>query len=215
MFVPQRFTYWASVLDFRSYYGIRIQKGFDKIELYQNKRTTSLFDSFDGWKIQNNLYALHTPGHTNDSLSFYLVDRCALFSGDIEFSNNPNSIIEGSIKDTHTSIDKLIKLVKKQKIEILARSHFNPVIGNKNIYTHLINYKYEQQEVYNTVAGTVNKRTKWTWTKLIKEIYSTKNETLKNVLLNNYPATPSFIDNYLFIFLKENNFKFKNGFWLK
>lgn len=56
------------------------------------------------------LYALSTPGHTLDHLSYWLPDGEIAFTGDTLFSLGCGRVFEGTLKDMWFSVDKLAKL---------------------------------------------------------------------------------------------------------
>lgn len=56
------------------------------------------------------VYALATPGHTLDHISFWLPDAQLAFTGDTLFALGCGRVFEGTLKDMWFSVDKLAKL---------------------------------------------------------------------------------------------------------
>lgn len=67
---------------------------------------------------------LHTPGHSNDSVSVYIPEEGVLFSGDLP-------VMIHSYKDTFT-LSFLNTLEKLSQLDIrdIYPGHGNPIIGN-------------------------------------------------------------------------------------
>ena len=56
------------------------------------------------------IYALGTPGHTLDHISYWIPDAQLAFTGDTLFAMGCGRVFEGTLKDMWFSVDKLAKL---------------------------------------------------------------------------------------------------------
>ena len=159
---------------------------------------------FRGWTLSENLLALDTPGHQNDHLSFYIPDRGLMFTGDLINFLNPNDIIEGSIKKTNVGMMKIFQLAETGGIDILAMSHTLPVIGKDNVIAYLKSVIAKQDEIFETVSEIVSSCTNKTdFEEIITKVYLHESDLMKKILKINYPRSASFIDVYVYIYLKE------------
>lgn len=211
-----KLAYFLALLNFKKYYGI-IRNSFRNIRYFSNEQ--KIYFSFNklilaGWLHAPGIIILETPGHTDDSVSYYLKDQHALFIVDLDFFLNPNSLFEGSIQKLHDSLRKIIQLVKNENIEFLGRSHYEPIYGTNNILKHLIAVENKQKLLYKNLTAIIGKEKVWFWEEILKKIFEHKT-IFKDILEQNYPNTPSFIDNYIFIFLIENGYKYFKGRWVK
>ena len=159
---------------------------------------------FRGWPINERLFALDTPGHQNDHLSFYVPDKRIMFAGDLINFMNPNDILDGSIKDTHTGMMKMLQLAEAGGIDILAVSHALPLIGQASVIDYLRAVIAKQDEIFNTVSEIVSScPDKTDFEEIITKIYGHESDLMKRILKINYPRSVSFIDVYVHIYLKE------------
>lgn len=159
---------------------------------------------FRGWRLGDQLFALDTPGHQDDHLSFFVPDRGIMFVGDLIGFLNPNDILDGSIKETHAGMMKMLQLAEAGKIEILAVSHALPVIGKDNVIAYLHSVIAKQEETFKIVSEVVAScADKTDFNKIIAEIYAHESDLMKRILKINYPRSVSFIDVYVYIYLKE------------
>jgi glyoxylase-like metal-dependent hydrolase (beta-lactamase superfamily II) len=159
---------------------------------------------FRGWPLNERLFALDTPGHQNDHLSFYVPDKRIMFAGDLINFLNPNDILDGSIKDTHAGMMKTLQLAEAGEIDILAVSHALPLIGQENVVAYLRAVIAKQDEIFNTVAEIVAScKDKTDFEEIITKIYAHESDLMKKVLKINYPRSVSFIDVYVYLYMKE------------
>jgi len=159
---------------------------------------------FRGWSLSDNLFALDTPGHQNDHLAFYVPDQGIMFAGDLISFLNPNDIIDGSIKETHTGMQKMLQLAEAGGIDILAVSHTLPLIGKENVIAYLRAVIAKQEETFNMVSKIVSMCTdKNNFEEIITNIYACESDLMKRILKINYPRSVSFIDVYVYIYMKE------------
>lgn len=71
----------------------------------------------DEFKIGDlKLYALGTPGHTLDHISYWLPDSEVAFTGDTLFVMGCGRVFEGSMRDMWFAVDKLAKLPPETSI---------------------------------------------------------------------------------------------------
>ncbi len=165
-----------------------------------------IFDGihFSGWDLGNGIFALETPGHQDDHLAFYIPQRKIMFAGDLINFLNPNDILDGSIKDTHNGLHKMLQLAKAGGIDILALSHALPIIGNDQAISYIRTIIAQQEEIFATVAGIVDScADKNDFTEIIDQIYQHDSALMKRVLKINYPRSVSFIDVYVYLYLRE------------
>jgi glyoxylase-like metal-dependent hydrolase (beta-lactamase superfamily II) len=159
---------------------------------------------FRGWPLSENLFALDTPGHQDDHLAFYLPNRRIMFAGDLINFLNPNDILDGSIKDTHEGMMKMLQLAEAGGIEVLAVSHALPLIGKDNVITYLRSVIAKQDETLDTVSAIVAAcPDKTDFETIITRIYAHDSDLMKRILKINYPRSVSFIDVYAYLYLKE------------
>lgn len=110
-----------------------------------NKETASIFG--------NELKLIKTPGHTNDSCCFYIPGQKAVFTGDTLFTSCCGRNFEGTYKEMHNSLQKLVNLPKDTKIypghEFLEYCiNFIDYIGNNSKpYRDLLKNRYPSVKV--------------------------------------------------------------------
>ncbi|HZK43150.1 MAG TPA: MBL fold metallo-hydrolase [Syntrophomonadaceae bacterium] len=159
---------------------------------------------FKGWPLNEHLFALDTPGHQDDHLSFYLPDKKIMFSGDLISFLNPNDILDGSIKETKIGMKKMLQLAEDGGIDVLALSHQLPIIGKDKVISYLDSIVREHEEVFNIVAETVSSHPdKTDLTGIISKVCAHDSDLMKKILKINYPRSNTFIEVYVYIYLKE------------
>lgn len=198
--------YITSLIMCRSKVGRIYRPTRNVVFLKENQLTDLCFENtfFRGWPISEHLYALDTPGHQDDHLSFYIPQRKLMFAGDLINFLNPNDILDGSLKDTHTWMMKMLQLAEAGGIDILAVSHALPVIGKDQVVSYLRSVIARQEETFETVAEIVAScPDKSDFDAIIAKIYAHESELMKRILKINYPRSVSFIDVYVYLYLKE------------
>lgn len=159
---------------------------------------------FRGWAIREDLFALETPGHQDDHLSFYVPGRKLMFAGDLISFLNPNDILDGSLKETHTWMKKMLQLAEAGGINILAVSHSLPIVGKDQVIAYLRSVIDKQEEAFNTIAEIIAScPDKSDFDGIMAKVYSHDSELIKKILKINYPRSISFIDVYVYLYLKE------------
>jgi glyoxylase-like metal-dependent hydrolase (beta-lactamase superfamily II) len=171
--------------------------------------------SFRGWEITGTLLALETPGHTQDSLTYYVRDQKALFIGDLDFFLNPSNVITGSINSLHNSLDKIIRLVESEKAEYLGSGHYHPIVGADAILEYLKAYQRKQVEIFDTVGAIIIKKTEWRWRDLLKALFQSASHAVRQAVAVDYPRSASYIDIYLYLLLEEIGYHYTQGTWLR
>jgi uncharacterized Fe-S cluster-containing radical SAM superfamily protein len=127
-----------------------------------------------------------------------------MFAGDLISFLNPNDILDGSLKDTHTWMKRLLQLAEAGGIDILAISHALPLIGKEQVITYLRSVIAKQEDTFNTVAEIVAScPDKSDFDSIMSKVYAHESELMKKILKINYPRTVSFIDVYVYLYLKE------------
>ena len=174
--------------------------------LREDQLTDICFENtlFRGWPISKNLFALETPGHQDDHLSFYVPERKLMFSGDLISFLNPNDILDGSLKETYTWMKKMLQLAEAGGINILAVSHALPLMGKDQVIAYLRSVIAKQEEAFNTIAKIVASfPDKSDFDGIIAKVYAHESKLMKKILKINYPRSVSFIDVYVYLYLKE------------
>lgn len=159
---------------------------------------------FRGWAISDELFALETPGHLDEHLSFYLPEKGIMFSGDLISFLNPNDILDSSLKETHQGMQKMLQLAEAGGIDILAAGHALPVIGQDNVIAYLRTMLAKQEAVFDMITEIVDScQDKTDFEEVISKVYAHDSELMRKILKINYPRTPTFIDIYVYIYMKE------------
>jgi hypothetical protein len=95
-------------------------------------------------------------------------------------------------------------LAEAGEIDILAVSHALPLIGQENVIAYLRAVIAKQDEIFNTVAEIVAScKDKTDFEEIITKIYAHESDLMKKVLKINYPRSVSFIDVYVYLYMKE------------
>ncbi len=174
---------------------------------YLTKETEQSFSfpklSMPGWEIDKGLLALETPGHSYDHLAFYIVDQKTLFTGEIDVFLNPVSIIDCPPPLIHTTIDKIIQLVKSEKIDLLLPSHYMPISGNEKIIEHLTQQRDKLKHCYQSICEIVLESDSWEFKKLMQVVYESPKEIIREAVRVNWPKTISNLDIYVVFVLQE------------
>lgn len=207
-----------AVENFKKYYG-QVNLGQSQIKYFEPQVDRQIFKTgsanFKGWEFSAYLWALETPGHTDDSISYYAHKNSWIFIGDLDYFLSPNSL-EGSIIDLHQSIENVLNLVVDNKIDYLGRGHHHPITGYRSAYEHLRNHLNMQKEFYDEALKVLNQKNKWHYKDLIDQLVQSNSLTVKEALSKNNPVAPNFIDQYMIVLLKENNFRLASqGYWRK
>jgi glyoxylase-like metal-dependent hydrolase (beta-lactamase superfamily II) len=207
-----------AVENFKKYYG-QINLGQNQIKYFEpqvdRKRLRSGAASFNGWELPVHLWALETPGHTDDSISYYAYKNSWIFIGDLDYFLSPNSL-EGSINALHQSIESVSSLVFEDKIEYLGRGHHQPITGYQKVYEHLKNHLNMQKEFYDEALKVLSKKNRWYYRDLIDQLTQSNSLTVQQALSKNNPVAPNFIDQYMIVLLKEMGFRLlSQGLWQK
>ena len=127
-----------------------------------------------------------------------------MFTGDLISFLNPNDILEGSIKKVHAGMMKIFQLAEAGGIDVLAMSHALPIIGQDNVIAYLKSVIAKQDEIFETVSEIVSSCTdKTDFEEIITKVYLHESDLMKKILKINYPRSASFIDVYVYIYLKE------------
>lgn len=174
---------------------------------YLNRDSQQVFNfsklSLCGWQIDDGLIALETPGHSYDHLAFYIVDKKTLFTGEIDVFLNPVSILDCPPPLIHITIDRMIKLVETEKIDLLLPSHYMPIYGNQNIIAHLNQQRDKLVNCYECLCKIVKQRKSWEWKDLMQVVYESPEVIIQEALRTNWPKTISNLDVYVIFVLRE------------
>lgn len=203
----------------------RIYSGKSKVwilwEKYK-KEIKSGKTEFDGWMINEGLYAIETPGHTDDHVMYYLEPAKTLFAGDALNFLNPNDIQFGDIDSTFNTIDFIEQFVESNDIEILATGHYMPVIGKNDIIAFIRESRNKHLEIHRLVQETIERKIKGSsdgsvdlediFTEIVT---SDSSDLVKRVARLTFPkSTLIFLDVFILKALISMGFKLrKDGLW--
>lgn len=131
-----------------------IREMFPGISIIDNN-----WDSLLTFNDQNIIDIIKTPGHTSDSCSFYLPKRGILFTGDTLFTGICGRVINGTLEDLHSSLQKISRLPDTTRIypghEYLKESlKFLEILGvDSHFYKSL--EKMEKPSINSTVGDEI------------------------------------------------------------
>jgi glyoxylase-like metal-dependent hydrolase (beta-lactamase superfamily II) len=128
-----------------------------------------------------------------------------MFSGDLILDFlNPNDLIDGSIKETRASMLRMLQLAEAGGIDILAPGHNLPVCGQDNVAAYLRSAVARQEEPFDTMAAIVSScPDKDDFEEIINKVYAHESDLIRGLIKVNFPRTISFLEVYVYIYLKE------------
>lgn len=159
-------------------------------------------------KIDDELTAFETLGHTDDHISFYHSGKKALFTGDALNFLNANDIQYGDIEKLEKTISFLIELVEEKDIEILLQGHFYPVFGKENIKNHLLEIKEKHEEVSMIAKEIVYSfHENFSFDEALEKFMGHPSKTIAKIAKINFPrSTLIFMEVYLLKRIKDLGF---------
>jgi len=156
--------------------------------------------TFSGWKL-GGVFLLSTPGHSPDSLSIYMADEKAIFTGDLLWYVNPNGE-KGSIQALLQSIARIKSLVVEEGIEYLGQGHFQPISGRQHILDYISQYEEREKALVRWLEGVVEGDSVAV-DYLLERLRESDHPAIVEALRINYPYYPSYLHRFIRVFLRE------------
>lgn len=156
---------------------------------------------FHGWKVED-AYLLSTPGHSADSLSIYFDGEKAVFTGDVLWYVNPNSL-EGNIREVLQSAAKVKNLVKEEGVDYLGAGHFNPIEGKQKITAYISDYEEKERALVSRLEEVVAASDRVSLDHCLDRLRESDHPAIKEALSINYPYFPSYLHRFIRVFLRE------------
>jgi ribonuclease/clavin/mitogillin len=153
----------------RDQYGAEIYVHRDGVPLLQDRLPeTGVHTMTDGQIIDAGpaarLHVLHTPGHSVDSVCYYLEDEGVLFSGDTMLGSTPTTI--GDLSDYMKSLGRIRAL---PNLKVICPGH-GPLIDNPSAYIdEYIHHRNQREEQILEVLGEGGELTSW---EIMMKIYT-------------------------------------------
>lgn len=109
-----------------------------------------------GWVLDDSLYAMEAPGHSDCHTVYYHKSNSILIAGDALNFLTPNDIQFGTIKETIESQKFLLELAVNEKIELLCQGHYPPVEGNEKIVSYISDIIEKHNHIYSITRSFIN-----------------------------------------------------------
>jgi len=186
----------------------RIISGKNHIRyLDNNKKIKIKVNGFEteGWKIDEGLYAIETPGHTDCHVMYYFSDKKILFTGDSLNFLTPNDIQFGELHSTIDSQKIILELAKKGDIAMICQGHYTPLENNKTITEYISDTITKHEHVYRKIRGYItSSNINIPFDDLYKEICRIEDPVIQRLVKITFPrSTLVFLDVYLFKMLRD------------
>ncbi|GAB6094556.1 hypothetical protein JCM14469_08080 [Desulfatiferula olefinivorans] len=108
-----------------------------------------------GWRIDDGLFAMEAPGHSEDHLVYYLKDQKALFAGDALNFLNANDIQYGDVVKIDQTFDRLHDFVTKEGVDVLFQGHYYPLFGTDAIAGHIDTIRHQHKHVHEAARSVI------------------------------------------------------------
>ena len=174
--------------------------------------------SVKGWKIEENLIAIESPGHTDDHLIFYFKKKKILFAGDSLNFLNGNDIQFGDIEEVSKTLSFLLEFCEKEKPELLLQGHYFPVFGSEKIYEYILDIKNRHDHIFSEVSGSLAQlEAPFSFDCAFENLKKSPSELLTKVIKISFPrSTLIFLDVYLLKILASLGYEQnKDGLYFK
>lgn len=162
-----------------------------------------------GWILDDSLYALEAPGHSDCHTVYYQKNSSILIAGDALNFLTPNDIQFGTLKETIESQKFLLDLAKNEKIEILCQGHYPPVTGNEKIVSYISEIIEKHEHIYNLTSRFIKKMgAKLSFDELYEKYCAIDDPVINRLKKITFPrSTLVFLDVYLLKMLEESGIK--------
>jgi len=182
---------------------VKFLKPADMTELCFNGMKTK------GWVLDDSLYALEAPGHSDCHTVYYEKNNRILIAGDALNFLTPNDIQFGTIKETIESQKFLLELAVQEKIDILCQGHYPPVTGNENIISYISDIIDKHEHLYNLTSRFIsNMGGVYSFDELYEKYCEIDDPAITRLKKITFPrSTLVFLDVYLLKMLEESGVK--------
>jgi glyoxylase-like metal-dependent hydrolase (beta-lactamase superfamily II) len=180
----------------------RINSGKNRIRFFDNtkkvKITLNGFKS-EGWKIEEDFYAIETPGHTDCHMMYYHSGKKILFTGDSLNFLTPNDIQYGELDSTIESQKIILNLAEKDNVQMICQGHYTPLTGNDSIIEYVEDTICKHEHVYEKIRGYINSENiNLPFDELYKEVCAMDDPIIQKLVKITFPrSTLVFLDVYL------------------
>lgn len=160
----------------------------------------------EGWEIDDGLYAIESPGHTDCHTVYYYRKNRILIAGDSLNFLTPNDIQFGTLKETIETQKFLLALAAEEKIEVLCQGHYPPVTGNEAVTGYISDIIDKHEHVYNLIKNHVrDKSPDISFDELYSSVCRIDDPVIRRLVKITFPrSTLVFLDVYLLKLLEEN-----------
>jgi glyoxylase-like metal-dependent hydrolase (beta-lactamase superfamily II) len=179
-----------------------ITTGKSRIKYFENNEKIKIsLNGFEcaGWRIEDELYAIETPGHTDCHLMYYHSGKKILFTGDSLNFLTPNDIQFGDLNSTIESQKMILDLAEKDNVSVICQGHYTPLENNAAIIEYVRDTVDKHEHVYRTIRSHINNdRINLPFDDLYREICSISDPVIQRLVKITFPAsTLVFLDVYL------------------
>ncbi|HNX22775.1 MAG TPA: MBL fold metallo-hydrolase [Spirochaetota bacterium] len=180
----------------------RINAGKNRIRFFDDSKKIKInLNGFqvEGWRVDDDLYAIGTPGHTDCHVMYYSSTKKILFTGDSLNFLTPNDIQYGELTSTIESQKMIFELVEKDNVRMICQGHYTPLADNESIKEYIADTITKHEHVYKKIRGYVNSdRIKLPFDDLYKEICAMDDPVIQKLVKITFPrSTLVFLDVYL------------------
>ncbi len=159
----------------------------------------------DGWEIEEGLFAIETPGHTDCHVMYYYSDKGILFTGDALNFLTPNDIQFGELNSTLESQKLILKLAENDKISMICQGHYAPIENNETILEYIKDTIDKHQHVYSKIRNYINPdNINRPFDQLYSEICAIDDPVIQRLVKITFPrSTLVFLDVYLYKMIRD------------
>lgn len=179
-----------------------ITSGKNRIKFFEKNDKIQLNLSgfeFEGWRIEDQFYAIETPGHTDCHVMYYHSGKKILFTGDSLNFLTPNDIQFGDLNDTIESQKKILELAEKDNVSMICQGHFTPLETNIAVKEYISDTVQKHEHVYSRIRTYINSdNINLPFDELYKEICAIDDPLIQRLVKITFPvSTLVFLDVYL------------------
>jgi len=181
----------------------RINGGGKRVKYFnKNEKVKIRISGFetDGWKIEDEFYAIETPGHTDCHLMYYYRPEKILFTGDSLNFLTPNDIQFGDLNSTIDSQKMIYRLVDQDKISLICQGHYAPIKNNRTIIEYVKDTINKHEHVNKLIRDSLNDMNiNLPFDELYKKICGIDDPVIRKLAKITFPgSTLVFLDVYLY-----------------